>query len=127
MNKKKLNKKKDIKAIDESFSRDEITKEWDFFKTGENDLFKHKVDEFDLINLKFASLLQTHQWESIMRENSISVHVAKGDIFFGFSSKYFHLNMLCKITKKLMGIAFFYGSNSKSFVSEYFCDKIYKQ
>lgn len=127
MNKKKLNKKKDIKAIDESFSRDEITKEWDFFKIGENDLFKQKVDEFDLINLKFANLLQTHQCESIMRENSISIHVAKGDIFFGFSSKHFHLNMLSKITKKLMRIAFFYGSNSKSFVSEYFCDKIYKQ
>ena len=52
-----------------------------FSRDGKNDLSKEKLEKVNFVNLNFASFSQTQEYEYIMKENKISIHVEIGRCF----------------------------------------------
>ena len=53
-----------------------------FFLEVEKMICSNNLEKFDFVSLNFAKLLQTQEYESIMKEDRIWIHVEIGDIFF---------------------------------------------
>ena len=53
-----------------------------FFLEVEEMICSNNLEKFDFVSLNFAKLLQTQEYESIMKEDRIWIHVEIVDIFF---------------------------------------------